>query len=276
MLVRSAAPFGVAEHRRTVRAEGTPTLVLPMVVPLGPLPFVRPSTTTDRALHSAPRRGQGPEYLGIREYRSGDSMRHVHWASTARTGALMVREFEQEETRRLAIVVDASWDCGDEWTPLDRVCAVAASVAMAALSQGQGTRLIVPGARETEVLARTDGHEILRHLAHLRPDAEGSFADALSSLDAELRGVETVVVTFPARRGNPTEALAQACGRLFGFASVVAIPVEVTREESSKESLPDGGWMELEERLRAVGVDVFPWRSGDHLSGVLTPEVAPV
>ncbi|HVF08847.1 MAG TPA: DUF58 domain-containing protein, partial [Actinomycetota bacterium] len=88
VVVRSSAPLGVAERRRSVRVESPGTLVLPMVEPLGPMPFVRPASTTERALHAAPRRGHGPEFFGIREYRPGDSMRHVHWASTARTGAV--------------------------------------------------------------------------------------------------------------------------------------------------------------------------------------------
>ena len=87
VIVRSSAPFGVAERRRTVHVEASATLVLPVVEPLG-IPALRESRRDDEiALHAAPRRGQGPEFLGIREYRPGDSMRHVHWASTARTGA---------------------------------------------------------------------------------------------------------------------------------------------------------------------------------------------
>ena len=104
-LVASAAPFGVAERRRRV-AVASPTVVYPRLVRLDELPFLESAPTPERAIHSAPRRGTGPDYLGIREYRVGDSMRHVHWPSTARHGALMVREFEREQTRRLAVVID--------------------------------------------------------------------------------------------------------------------------------------------------------------------------
>lgn len=36
----------------------------------------------------------GLEPRGIREYAPGDSLRHIHWRSTARTGTLLVKEFE--------------------------------------------------------------------------------------------------------------------------------------------------------------------------------------
>jgi uncharacterized protein (DUF58 family) len=272
---RSSAPFGVSERRTNLTGAGAMTLVLPTVVPLGSLPFVRPAATSDHAIHSAPRRGQGPEYLGIREYRPGDSMRHVHWPSTARTGVVMVREFEQEQTRRLALVVDGAWDAGGAWTPLDRVCAAAASIAMAALSEGHGARLVVPDGDTVEVLARTDGAEILRALALVSPSPLTRSIDAvLAELGSELRGIETAVIVLPARRGNDVIALQAAAASLAGSLShLVVVAIEVTPEESRSQALPPGGWTELEDRLRAAGAEVFPWRDGDDLSAVLSPEV---
>jgi uncharacterized protein (DUF58 family) len=273
--VRSSAPFGIAEHRRRKAVGGGETLVLPAVVPLGPLAFIRPAATADHAIHSAPRRGHGPEYLGIREYRPGDSMRHVHWPSTARTGTVMVREFEEEQTRRLAIVVDASWDARtDGWTPLDRVCAVAASVASAALAQGHGARLVLPEGAGIDVLARADGSELLRRLAHVVPDPVLSFAELVEQLGPELRGVETTVLVFPARRGRDPVALSGAVASLADrVPHVVAIPVEVTEVEAARETLPSGSWTELEEGLRRDGAEVYPWRSGDDLAVLLSPGV---
>ena len=39
---------------------------------------------------------QSSSFRSVREFRSGDSMRHIHWGSSARFGQMMVREFDSE------------------------------------------------------------------------------------------------------------------------------------------------------------------------------------
>ncbi|HEY9871751.1 MAG TPA: DUF58 domain-containing protein [Candidatus Obscuribacterales bacterium] len=48
---------------------------------------------------------------GVREYVRGDSPRHVHWASSARAGRLLVREFEAEGFPNFDVLLDltANW-----------------------------------------------------------------------------------------------------------------------------------------------------------------------
>jgi uncharacterized protein (DUF58 family) len=56
---------------------------------------------------SRPRRGiMDGDYYGVREWRAGDSPRWVHWRSTAKRGDVMVREFEQQRNRDIAVLVD--------------------------------------------------------------------------------------------------------------------------------------------------------------------------
>lgn len=45
-------------------------------------------------------------FHALREYRPGDDRRSVHWRSTARTGKLMVRQFEETRRAHLLIVFD--------------------------------------------------------------------------------------------------------------------------------------------------------------------------
>ena len=54
-------------------------------------------------------------FHAIREYTPGDSRRQIHWKSTAKTGQLMVRQFEESRRSRMAVVLSlALADYADE------------------------------------------------------------------------------------------------------------------------------------------------------------------
>ncbi|MFN7342343.1 MAG: DUF58 domain-containing protein, partial [bacterium] len=48
------------------------------------------------------------EFLSIREYRPGDSLRQIHWKSWAHTGRPMVKELEDTFYPRYALILDTS------------------------------------------------------------------------------------------------------------------------------------------------------------------------
>jgi uncharacterized protein (DUF58 family) len=258
-VVVSGAPFGVVAARRRVETVSE-TVVHPRLVSLDDLPFLQPAPTPERAMHSVPRRGGGPEYLGIREYRTGDSLRHVHWPSTARHGDVMVREFEREQTRRLAIVVDAMTDAGSGETPLDRCCSVAASVAFAAHTVGQGVRLVAAADGAPISLARAESHALLRWLAELRPGGGLPLVDLLGSLGPEVLGAETVLLALPTWRANAVEALADAVADLVWRAPrVVAVLVEAHTFEGTERAprLEPEDVDALADALQAAGALVY-------------------
>ncbi|HEX9122686.1 MAG TPA: DUF58 domain-containing protein [Actinomycetota bacterium] len=267
--IRSAAPFGVAESRRRLEVPGR-TLVLPALVRLPSTPLVDASPTPEHAIHSAPRRGTGPEYLGIREYRVGDSMRHVHWPSTARHGQVMVREFEQEHTRRLAIVVDTLADAGEEETPLDTACSVAASVAFSALGRGHGVRLLAAREGSVDALMRAEPPHLLEWLAELPAFGGLALAQMLPELGARLRGVQTVLLAVPTWRANAglpdavaavqavAPRVAAALIEAHGFPADRRAPVMSEREADR-----------LAEGLLARGVAVYRVRAKEDLAACL-------
>jgi uncharacterized protein (DUF58 family) len=276
VVVATDAPFGVAQRKKRVNVEGE-TLVLPAIVDLPELDFIEPAPANASAMRSAPRRGHGPEYFGIREYRTGDSMRHVHWPSTARTGHVMVREFEQETTRRLAIVVDASYDAGSAWTPLDRCCSAAASIALAASSRGHGARLALGGDGEVEVLSRADPGELLLRLALLGPDPRLEFHRMIAGLADGLVGAETVVLVFPSWRINEAQTMAPAVGDLAQrFTKVLALVVEVDADEAPGAAASTAGKQLLAAGLANAGAEVRFWPRSMQLDQVLSADRAEV
>jgi uncharacterized protein (DUF58 family) len=108
----SGYPFGLVERRRLLAAEETVT-VLPYLGWLHRGRFLRHL----RDLAAQPRQSQlrrkplphpaaQAEFHGLRAYRSSDSPRLIHWRTSARRGELMVREFEDEPSDNLLLVVD--------------------------------------------------------------------------------------------------------------------------------------------------------------------------
>ncbi|MFW5697094.1 MAG: DUF58 domain-containing protein [Fimbriimonadaceae bacterium] len=67
-------------------------------------------------LETATIKGPGIEPRGIREYAEGDPERYVHWASSARAGKLMVKEFDTGSGVSLCFVLQNSQgsEVGDE------------------------------------------------------------------------------------------------------------------------------------------------------------------
>src|SRR6266545_5674264 len=100
----SGDPFGIFRLERQVEGTGE-VLVYPQT---NPLPgFVLPSAelaggqdVKSRTYHVT------PNVATIRDYQPGDSFNRIHWRSTARSGQLMVKEFELDPTAEIYIVLD--------------------------------------------------------------------------------------------------------------------------------------------------------------------------
>lgn len=69
-------------------------------------------------------------FHALRPYAAGDDRRHVHWRSTARTGDLMVRQFEESRMSRVVVSLDTgrlAWLDADEFE-LGVSCAASVAV----------------------------------------------------------------------------------------------------------------------------------------------------
>jgi uncharacterized protein (DUF58 family) len=80
---------------KTISYETEPTEIVVVPSPI-PISIELPSSAgwgINEAM-SGQASGAGIEPRGIREYQSGDSLRHVHWPSSARMGTLQVKEFQ--------------------------------------------------------------------------------------------------------------------------------------------------------------------------------------
>jgi len=88
---------------------------------------------------SFPKRDSFGDFSGIRDYVPGDRLRLLWWPALARTGDLMVRDFEDAGPHRVHIVADVRALIGE--SGCERVLATAAGVGLAVLAQGSVVEL---------------------------------------------------------------------------------------------------------------------------------------
>lgn len=70
--------------------------VFPKPYPLSYFPCGQFESATYSESFESARRGYSQDYYGVREYVHGDSLKSIHWKSTAKRGKLIVKEYQQE------------------------------------------------------------------------------------------------------------------------------------------------------------------------------------
>ena len=141
-VVESSDIAGLFRGRRP-SPDSEVALVLPRFTSLAG----RPQARELEASVAAPRAGSGTELFGVREYRPGDSLRRIHWRSSARHGDLVVREYEPPGVQTLGIFCDPNPATADV---ADQVARIAASEAWDCIRGGGRVMLWGPGLAPSE------------------------------------------------------------------------------------------------------------------------------
>lgn len=104
--VSTRFPLGLIRFRKTLPGVST-LVVLPRLGRLSPA-TLRQLRLGDEQVRRAQRQsGQSQgDFYALRQYRSGDSSRLIHWRTSARRRTLLVRQYERPRQEDLAIVVD--------------------------------------------------------------------------------------------------------------------------------------------------------------------------
>jgi uncharacterized protein (DUF58 family) len=199
-------------------------------------PFGAPPVDLARAL-SADIGGAGPigpglDVRGVREWRPGDAVRHVHWRSTARTGRLAVLEYGEPMVDKVGVFIT-----GTTAQPrFEAELAIAASTTLRAFDDGIRV-----------VLALEDVHGKARLLTSARTDTPGRPMTPLvwHRMFAVLRAVP------------PEPSLVDGMLASVGFGGIVLL--------ARGDVLPFGFLSYLESAARVAGVRVL--YVADYLDG---------
>lgn len=103
--LRATDPLGlIGSHSR--RTEDQVLLVYPRFYAMDSFRLPVGRRYQPGGIPLASRTGDSLEFLGTREYRPGDSIKHIHGRSSARAGAPVVMEFQEEYFSRIALLLD--------------------------------------------------------------------------------------------------------------------------------------------------------------------------
>ena len=126
------------------------------------------------------RPGDGVELINLRGYRSGDSMRQIHWKASARMGKLQVRETEQEHHQAFTLWVDPSPHLWVKPEQFEKMCSFAASLAEDLYQRDQLRLAHVAGEDPIHVGAIEDLYTFLDKLGLLEWELPGGAGTSLS------------------------------------------------------------------------------------------------
>ncbi|MGW0435373.1 DUF58 domain-containing protein [Micromonospora sp. NPDC003197] len=115
-------------------------------------------------------------FHALREYRTGDDLRHVHWRTSARVGELMVREYVDTALPQVVLLLDDRAEAYQGHPELiEEAIEVAASLLVSTLDSGTPVSLHLASARGVAATTSTG----LDLLAQVRPVAGVDLAGAV-------------------------------------------------------------------------------------------------
>lgn len=165
--------------------------VRPRVLPLPALPLGVVPDFEGRLAEQAPKGSTA--FAALRGYLPGDDFRHIHWRSSARVGALMVREHLDTTEPTTAIVVDTRSAVLDH-DRFEEAVTLAASVAEASTRTGQSVTLAADG-EDREAIRRIGGYHVLDRLSALSQRAGGDVTALIRMVERMRPGGCLVVLT---------------------------------------------------------------------------------
>jgi uncharacterized protein (DUF58 family) len=199
--ISSRFPFGFLRCRAVFDLGGT-LLVYPRLGRLTPAWRRWQEGLESGAGRTSPRQGllEG-DFYGLRDWRSGDSRRWLHWRTSARRQSPVVRQFEQQRDRGLAVLLDL-------WRPAEAGPNESDAVEIAvSLVATMATDLCRAGGRKITVATSGDRpwsiegpastallDEVMRQLATSEAGAEDHLPQTLRELLDRIRRSTLVIL----------------------------------------------------------------------------------
>ena len=116
-------------------------------------------------------------FHAIREYAPGDGRRQIHWKSTAKTGQLMVRQYEESRRSRMAVVLSVAEREFADSDEFELAVSCAASLGLRAVADARDVDIVTGSEIPRVVRGR------LRAIAHIPAGSRRTMLDGFSAVD---------------------------------------------------------------------------------------------
>ncbi|MCK4777538.1 MAG: DUF58 domain-containing protein, partial [Actinomycetia bacterium] len=195
LVLSTAAPFGIFEAKKKLFLS-SPAVVYPKYFDLTNFPLLESVSFPVETIHER-RKGHGDEYYGVREYRFGDSLRHIHWKSSARKNELIVKEFERGYRAEVNLLLDTNKDFNlgtKPETSFEYMVEIAASISNYVLKTGHSINLFSLEKQMLMFLQRPDWRQILECLAKIKANGEYRINDLVNLSQDKVSQRSTVII----------------------------------------------------------------------------------
>jgi uncharacterized protein (DUF58 family) len=164
-------PFGFIRKSRDISAPAD-VLVYPALVPV-PETIIR-AGLAEAGRNQTPSRSRSGDFHGLREFRTGDDPRDVHWRTSARHGRFFVRECEEETGRTVLLVLESQRlpegkDPAEASKAFEAAVSLTASVALALIKKGLLVGLKTADAYVAPAAGPGQAPDLLGPLALIQP-----------------------------------------------------------------------------------------------------------
>jgi uncharacterized protein (DUF58 family) len=174
-------------------------------------------------------------FHAIREYVPGDAQRQVHWKSTAKTGTLMVRQYEETRRSRMVVALAVSETEYGTDEEFELAVSAAASIGVRGIRDGRDVDVVVGGevpefvrasARTIRELATVSSRTLLDDLCAVERAPRVSSLGEVTSLAAETHPDTSIafLVCGSTQTARSLQAAALAFPPDVGIVAVVCNP----------------------------------------------------
>jgi uncharacterized protein (DUF58 family) len=256
--------LGLVTVKPTVSCEQGTIVVRPRLVALDGL-FSDAGRAAGDGRRVLLRRAAGFDFHSVRGYEQGESLRRVHWPTSARRGQLMVKELEDTAHDGVVVILDCDARCTSGEPPessFDAAVRAAGSILQAHATHGRLATLVSSGRPRSVVPVRSsaDLDGAVGELAAAEPDALDGLARFLAGDHGWLASGELVVVTGTTDQAGFAQVLALGTRRLVSVVWIDAASF------AGRPTRAEPGLL----RLAAHGVPTAVVRRGDDLGEVLS------